>query len=53
MDTKEHLKESLIRYGFSDLVLDATIELPKYLTIYDEHGNRLGEIQSYFIEEEE
>lgn len=47
-DTKQ-----LIRYGFSDLVLDATIEIPKYVTIYDEHGKHLGEIESYFIEEEE
>lgn len=42
-----------IRYGFNDLVVDKDIDLPKYVSIKDTHGNIIGEIQCYFIEEEE
>lgn len=42
-----------VRYGFNDLLVDENVDLPKYVSITDVHGNILGEIQCYFIEKEE
>ncbi|MAS48178.1 MAG: hypothetical protein CL557_12325 [Alphaproteobacteria bacterium] len=40
------------RYGFSDLVVDEDVKLPKYAKIVDEEGNE-HEIECYHIEEED
>ena len=40
------------RYGFSDLVVDENVKLPKYAKIVDDEGNE-HEIECYYIEDEE
>ena len=40
------------RYGFSDLVVDENVKLPKYAKIVDDEGNE-HEIECYHIEDEE
>lgn len=40
------------RYGFSDLVVDEDVKLPKYAKIVDEDGNE-HEIECYHIDEED
>jgi len=42
-----------IRYGFTDLVVDDKTEVQKYITILDTEGNNIGEVECYYIEEEE
>lgn len=41
------------RYGFSDLVIKADITLSKYVTIKDTKGDIVGEVECYFIENED
>ena len=40
------------RYGFSDLIVDENVKLPKYAKIVDDEGNE-HEIECYYIEDEE
>jgi len=42
-----------IRYGFNDIIVDENIELHKYITILDTKGKNVGEVECYYIEEEE
>jgi len=43
-----------LRYGFSDLILNDDEPTPtKYVTVYDEDGIVLGDIECFFVEEEE
>ena len=42
-----------VRYGFSDLVVDDKTKVQSYVTVLDTDGKELGDIECYYIEEEE
>ena len=42
-------KEQYVRYGFCDLILPASVEPPKYIGIFDKDGNKIGEVEAYFV----
>ena len=41
-----------LRYAFSDLIIDENINVQKYVMVYDINGNRLGEVECYFVDVE-
>ena len=41
-----------IRYGFTDIKVDANVNINKFVQIYDVDGNLISETEIYFIEEE-
>ena len=43
----------MIRYGLTDLVIDDEVELSKYVSIHDKDGYIVGEVELYYIEEEQ
>jgi len=40
-----------IRYGFTDILVDANVDIDKFVHIYDVDGNLISETEIYFIEE--
>jgi len=42
-----------VRYGFNDLVVEGEITPQKYVQVFDEESNLLGEVECYFVEDED